>query len=424
MTKQLTKKEILVYADWHTLKKTELMGFLRVEQIRNKEIFSFEYSKEWLESAHSQFIDPDLQFYSGIQYLKDSKINFGLFLDSSPDRWGRVLMKRKESIEAKKEKRPIRTLNEIDYLLGVFDYSRMGALRFKDNINGKYLNYDNDFSIPPFAMLRDLEYASLKIESEDSEDRKDYSKWINLLIAPGSSLGGARPKANISDEYNSLWIAKFPSINDESDIGAWEAISNELAKKCGIHTSQFNAMKLTAKHHTFLSKRFDRTSINKRVHFASAMTLLGLRDGSDYTTGVSYLNIAEFIIRYGSDIEKNLEELWRRIVFNICISNTDDHLRNHGFLLSESGWELSPVYDINPNEKGTGLILNISENDNSLDLNLALEIIEHFRLNIKKGNRIIKQIKSEVSNWKEYAKKYHLPRYEMEIKEKAFNNYE
>ncbi|MCK9281667.1 MAG: HipA domain-containing protein [Melioribacteraceae bacterium] len=424
MTKHETNREILVYADWHTLINSTLMGFLRVEKIRNKEIFSFEYSKNWLETSHSLYIDPDLLFYEGIQYIKDNKDNFGMFLDSSPDRWGRVLMKRRESIEAKKENRPIRNLNEIDYLLGVFDHSRMGAIRFKDSTNGEFLNYENDFSVPPFAMLRDLEYASLKIESEDSEDRKDYSKWINLLIAPGSSLGGARPKANINDLENSMWIAKFPSVNDESNMGAWEAIANELANKCGIKTTQFNTKKLTGIHHTFLSKRFDRTSQNRRIHFASAMTLLGLKDGSDYTSGVSYLDIAEFIIRYGSNIEKNLEELWRRIVFNICISNTDDHLRNHGFLLTESGWELSPVYDINPNEIGYGLTLNISENDNSLDLNLALEVIEHFRIDAKKGNRIIKQIKTEVANWKEYAKKYHLPKFEMEMKEKAFNNYE
>lgn len=416
---QRTKKEIVVYAHWQSLSTSALMGVLHATPAKGKEVFSFEYAEEWIKSGFSQMIDPDLQLFSGAYYPKEDKINFGVFLDSCPDRWGRILMQRREAIIAKKEKRKPKTLLESDYLLGVFDGHRMGALRFKESEQGLFLNDNKEMASPPWTSLRELEQASLKYEEDDS-DNPDYLKWINLLIAPGSSLGGARPKANVLDTANHLWIAKFPSLKDDKDVGAWEMVTNELAANAGVNAAIGMVKKFNSKHHTFLTKRFDRTKKNERVHFASAMTLLGHKDGDDAASGASYLEMVEFLTRNGANVKKDLEELWRRIVFNITVKNTDDHLRNHGFLLTPNGWTLSPAYDINPVEYGTGLSLNISETDNSLSLDLAMEVAEYFRLNEKQASKITKKIKQEVTNWRIIAKKIGLSKAEQDRMSNAF----
>lgn len=240
-----------------------------------------------------------------------------------------------------------------------------------------------------------------------------------MLIAPGGSLGGARPKASIVDPEGHLWIAKFPSRNDERDIAAWEMVVNELAVNAGINIAQGRIQKFNNKFHTYLTKRFDRTNVGDRIHFASAMTLLGYADG-EKSAGASYLELAAFIIRNGSNVAADLEELWRRIVFSICVKNTDDHLRNHGFLLTDAGWILSPAYDVNPNEYGTGLHLNISENDNALELPLAASVAKYFRISAKRAHEIIEQIKSSVNKWKAVATKYNLSRAEQDRMERAF----
>jgi len=414
------KKEIFVYADWSELDVPALMGILSVDFLRGKEIFSFKYADEWLKSNNTHTLDPDLGFYSGIQYLRDEKSNFGLFLDSSPDRWGRVLMKRREAILAKQEKRPARTLYESDFLLGVYDLHRMGALRFKLDLDGDFLDNNKDYSAPPWTSIRELEHASLELEKNIEQDNPDLLKWLNILIAPGSSLGGARPKASVQHTDGSLWIAKFPSNNDETDIGAWEMVVNELAKKAGINTPETTIKRYNNKHHTYLTKRFDRTTSGKRIHFSSAMTLLGYSDGAGAEDGVSYLELVEFIIQNGANVKQDLTELFRRIVFSIAVSNTDDHLRNHGFLLTKQGWTLSPAYDINPNPYGTGLKLNISEEDNSLDFDLVLSVAPYFRLSEKEAVQIIEHIKSVVSKWEETAVKYQIPKSEREMMSVAF----
>ena len=415
-------KNIYVYADWVEIDNPILMGNLFVDILRGKEIFSFEYSDEWLNSNHLYNLDPDLGFYSGKQYLRDDKPNFGLFLDSSPDRWGRVLMRRRESIVAKIEDRPVRTLFESDFLLGVYDLHRMGALRFKLEPNGDFLDNNENYSAPPWTSIRELEYASLELERNLQQDNPDLLKWINLLMAPGSSLGGARPKASVKDLSNALWIAKFPSNEDFIDTGAWEMVANELAQKSGINTSEVLVKKFNSKHHTFLTKRFDRTSNGCRFQFSSAMTLLGYNDGAHADDGVSYLELVEFIIQNGANVNEDLEELFKRIAFSVAISNTDDHLRNHGFILTKSGWTLSPAYDINPNQYGVGLKLNISENDNSLDFNLVLSVAPYFRLSDNRATELIEQIKKVVSGWRDIASKYKIPKSEQEMMRTAFRN--
>ncbi|MDN3203780.1 type II toxin-antitoxin system HipA family toxin [Algoriphagus sediminis] len=414
-------REILVYADWEGLGGPEPVGVLSSERVRGSEVFSFSYSESWLKNKYAQVIDPDLQLFSGRQYLAEAeRQNFGVFTDSSPDRWGRVLMRRREAAVARKEERSPRNLFETDYLLGVYDEHRMGALRFKLSEDGPFLNNDRALASPPWTSIRQLEEISLKLEGDDVMDDPEYLNWLNMLIAPGSSLGGARPKASVQDPDGHLWIAKFPSKNDEGNIGAWEWITYQLALESGINMGPAQARTFSAAHHTFLAKRFDRTAEGGRLHFASAMTMLGYADGDDYHEGVSYLELVEFITTSGANVKQDLAELWRRIVFSMCVSNTDDHLRNHGFMLTTSGWILSPAYDINPVETGTGLKLNVSEDDNALDLDLAMEVIPYFRIKEKEALAIIKEVKNSVRKWSTLAQEMGISRGEIELKANAF----
>lgn len=415
----LTKKDILVFAHWQGFNEPRHMGTLTVTPARGKETFAFEYTPAWLKSGFSQMLDPDLQLYSGAYYPRIDKSNFGVFLDSCPDRWGRILMQRREAVLAKKENRTPKKLLESDFLLGVFDGHRMGALRFKTVEDGPFLNDQKELASPPWTSLAELEQASLRFE-EDNTDDPEYLRWLNILIAPGSSLGGARPKAGVTDKHNHLWIAKFPSKNDDKDVAAWEMVANELAVRAGLHVAEGTVRKFNGKYYTYLTKRFDRTSGGERIHFASAMTLLGHKDGED-AGAASYLELVEFITRHGAQVEEDLHQLWRRIVFTICSKNTDDHLRNHGFLLTPNGWILSPAYDINPNEYGTELCLNINDSNNALDLDLAIEIADYCRLGQKEAKKIIDEVIKAILPWKNLARKYKITKTEQERMELAFS---
>lgn len=421
MNKPEKKRDIFVYADWKEVQGPIFMGTLHAELVRGKEVFSFDYEDEWLQSEHAQLIDPDLQLFSGVHYLNyEDKTNFGLFLDSSPDRWGRILMRRREAAISRKEGRPEQNLFETDYLLGVYDGHRMGGLRFKSEKGGPFLNDNKKLASPPWTSIRELEQISLRLEDSDVINDPEYLNWLNMLVAPGSSLGGGRPKASVIDNERQLWIAKFPSKSDQSDMGGWEILTYQLAIAAGLNMAESMAKKFSNSHHTFLTKRFDRNKEGARIHFASAMTLLGHTDGQHHDDGVSYLELVDFITTQGARADEDLEELWRRIVFSICVANTDDHLRNHGFILTKTGWVLSPAYDINPVETGTGLKLNISENDNALDLDLAMEVHEYFRLNKKRANEIIERVKSSVKNWRKIARQYGISSAEQELKSRAF----
>lgn len=418
--KRQTQKAIQVCAHWQGMAEPVVMGMLYATPSRGKEIFSFEYDPAWLKSPHSLVLDPNLGLFTGPQYARDGHDNFGLFLDSSPDRWGRVLMQRREAQQAKAEDRDIDTLMESDYLLGVYDGHRMGALRFRLSEDGPFLDNQADMAAPPWAKLRDLEYASLQLERQDAENDKDYMNWLKMLIAPGGSLGGARPKASVLDEHGHPWIAKFPSRRDEINIGRWEYLLYQLAQAAGVETVQSDIRNFSGEYDTFLSKRFDRTESGERVHFASAMTLLGKQDGDGGDTGVSYLDLAEFLMRHGAEANKDLEQLWRRIVFYICVSNTDDHLRNHGFLLRDGGWVLSPAYDINPVATGGGLALNISKEDNSQSLDLVRSVAPVFRIDTEQANKIIGEVINAVRNWAELARKLKLTSREISQMKSAF----
>lgn len=329
-------------------------------------------------------------------------------------------MKRREAIIAREEDRKPEPLTEADYLLGVFDGTRMGGLRFKQEPDGDFLDSNKELATPPWTNIRDLEYASLQFEKDDSIDDPEYRKWLRMLLEPGSSLGGARPKANIMDKDQHLWIAKFPSGRDSRDMGAWEKVVNDMAGMCGINVPESQANIYSFTQHTFISKRFDRDDEGRRIHFSSAMTMLGQTDGADYNSGISYLDLVAFISKVGVNVDANLEELFRRVVFNIAISNCDDHLRNHGFLLTDKGWELSPAYDLNPDNKGGGLKLNISEDDNSLDFDLARSVAGMYRLSDQKASEIIGQVRDVVSGWESHAQNIGISRSEREEMATAF----
>lgn len=316
-------------------------------------------------------------FYSeGRQFLKD-KPNFGFLSDSSPDRWGRSLIDRKERRCVKKEGRNVRKLGEIDYLLSISDITRMGGLRFKETDDEEFLS--EDVSIPPFVSLRKLESA---VESIENDNQGLSLDGLEDLFSSGSSLGGARPKANVTDENGELWIAKFPSKYDNYDIGAFEKTAQTLASLCGLKTTETKVEKLSKNGSIFLIKRFDRKK-EKRIESLSAMTLLGKRDGEK----ASYLDIASIIKSYSIHPEDDLLELWKRIVFSISVSNTDDHLLNHAFLLDKNGLSLSPLFDVNPVSYGRYLSLNINETDSSMDYDLALSVSPFFNIKKKKQKK-------------------------------------
>lgn len=411
------QKTIFVYDDFST-DQPILMGKLYVNVIKGGESYSFEYDKDWLErTGLALTLDPELMPYSGRQYPTGKNI-FGLFADASPDRWGRVLMNKRERILAEKEGRKPSKLYDSDYLLSVYDETRMGGIRFKLDSEGPFLSDDKETAAPPWATLRTLEEASRNFENDETGLSE---KWLNQLIKPGSSLGGARSKATVVDTRGQLWIAKFPSKNDENDTGAWEMVAHDLAGLCGLNVPEAKLEKFSPLGSTFLIKRFDRSG-SKRVHFASAMTLLGKTDGASAADGTSYLDIVAFIRSYGAQPKKDLIELWKRIVFNMAVTNTDDHLRNHAFVLTGKGWILSPLYDVNPVPYGDELSLNVDEDDNSICMELAVQVATKFGISELDARSYAEDIQTIVrDNWERTAIKYGLTRRQIEEMRPAFS---
>lgn len=410
------KTDIWVYADWKGMASPKCIGILSAQQAKGRKAFSFSYDANWITSQEQLLLDPDIAWYSGQQY-PNGKENFGVFLDSMPDSWGRTLMKRRAALNAKEQGKSAPVLYDIDFLLGVHDLSRMGALRFKREPDGDFLDNDPVSPTPPWASIRELQHGAKLIES--NEDTVEVRKWLAMLMAPGSSLGGARPKANILDEHGHPWIAKFPSKNDTINKGAWEYLAYRLAVDSGINMAESRLEHIAGPYYTFFTKRFDREK-QDRIHFASAMTMTGKNEELIRDETPSYLDIVEFIQFSGIQIEEDLHQLWRRMVFNILISNTDDHLRNHGFILTNKGWRLSPAFDINPSIDKAGLALNIDTNSNSPDIDLAKSVGVYFRLGKKEMDNIIDEVKSGISGWKKIADEIGIPRNEQTIMAAAF----
>ena len=410
------KTDIFVFAHWIGMSEPKFIGILSAQQAKGKKAFSFEYSRDWIQSKEQILLDPEIGWFKGQQY-PNGKENFGVFFDSMPDTWGRTLMKRHAAQKAKDEGIQVSTLYDIDFLLGVYDESRMGALRFKLDKDGPFLDNNPNSPTPPMSSIRELQYAAEILESD--ENSEEVKKCLAILMAPGSSLGGARPKANVMDEKGELWIAKFPSKSDTIDKAAWEFLAYRLALKAGIEISESRIEKISGKYHTFFTKRFDRHK-HDRIHFASAMTLTGNNEDTLKEKATSYLDIAEFIQYTGAQNTKDLHQLWRRIVFNIAISNTDDHLRNHGFILTEKGWILSPAFDLNPSIDKDGLALNIDTDNNALDFDLVKSVGEYFQLSPSEMEIIMKEVFSAITCWKEIAKEIGISRAEQEMMASAF----
>lgn len=407
-------KKLYVFADFDWLKEARLVGELSYESLRGSDSYGFCYSNEWLKDYGSLFLGDDLNNYPGQQYTAPDKDIFGCFSDALPDRWGRTLINRREQILAKDEKRPVRRLSSFDYLIGIEDFSRMGGFRFKESMDGDYINASETLRIPPLTDIRELIAASSEIEKSEEEDQLPEMRWIAQLVQPGSSLGGARPKASVLDENKNLCIAKFPSRKDDYDAGLWEHFSHLLAKKAGINAAETRVISTNDKYHTLLSRRFDRREDGKRIHFASAMTLLGLNDGANANTGNGYLDIVDFIIQNCTNVEDNLKELYRRVAFNICIGNTDDHFRNHGFLLTVKGWSLSPAYDMNPTVNEYQSLL-ISTDSNKADLSILLDGCEDYMLNRKTAENIVLEVVEAVKKWRELVARLDISEREMDM---------
>ncbi|HXP91129.1 MAG TPA: HipA domain-containing protein [Fibrobacteria bacterium] len=413
-----------VYADWDGLEIPLRLGLLHVQQGGQREVFEFEFDTATLSdpTMTDLHLDPRLGLYQGRQHPTQGQETFGVFADASPDRWGRMLMQRRLEREKRAGKVPLTArLRESDFLLGVHDAFRVGALRFRRADAGDFLDNRHGIAAPPLVQLRALEAASLALERDENNTAVVGDDWLRMLIAPGGSLGGARPKASVVDPQGHLWIAKFPSVRDDHDVGGWEMVVHALARGCGLRVPESMARRFANSHHTFLVKRFDRTGAGRRLHFASAMTLTGHQDGDDASTGASYLELARVLMDRGMQTDDDLRELWTRIVFNVLVSNTDDHLRNHGFLLVPAkGWRLSEAYDMNPVPGAQGLKLNISEADNALDLDLARSVAPYFRVSTKTASEVVGRCMAVVGQWPKLANGLKLSAREQERMASAF----
>lgn len=407
-------ERLLVFADFDWLDKPELVGELCYEKLRGSDSYAFQYDEHWLKGHAEVKLSEDINNYPGMQYTQPGQDVFGCFSDALPDRWGRTMLKRREQILASEEKRAVRSLSSFDYLMGIDDFSRMGGFRFKKELEGEFINVSASLKIPPLTELKDLLHASREIEKSEEANVLPEKKWIVQLIQRGSSLGGARPKASVLDEKGNLCIAKFPSRKDDYDAGLWEHFSHILAQKAGIEVAQTKVLGGLGKYHTFLSRRFDRKDEAKRVHFASSMSLLGLKDGDNAQGGYGYLDMVDFILQGCCDVEQNLQELYRRVAFNMCIGNSDDHFRNHGFLLTQKGWTLSPAYDMNPTLNEYQSLL-VNESSNKADISVLLDSCESYLIKKEIAANIIQEVQTAVSGWESLAVQLQIPVREMTL---------
>lgn len=404
----MEKLEVMASFDW--LEKEEKIGTLGHESLRGSDVFSFEFDKNWLNRHSDIILDRDLQPFTGIQYSPVANRIFGCFSDALPDRWGRRLIDLRMAQEPKAKGRT--TLSDWDYLKGVEDTLRVGGFRFKDPANGAYISATPDYSVPPALHVDELLQAAREIEKSDYKHMAPEEKWVQRLFQPGSSMGGARPKACV-ESGGHLYLAKFPSVKDTLNISRWEHFAHLMARECGINAAQTKVITTGTGQDILLSQRFDRTDDNRRVHMASSLTLLGLADGDGEKTGKGYLDMVDFIVTAGGTrIEADLEELYRRVVFNICIGNADDHFRNHAFLLDKKGWELSPAYDMNPTNS-LYQALQIDDHSNDSNLNRLYEAHELYMLDETTARGIIMDVTRNMKYWEGMAQDAGLTRREI-----------
>lgn len=377
----------------------------------------FHYERVWLRDARAFALDPNLSLDEAPFFPKPELGNFGIFLDSSPDRWGQTLMKRREALQAKDEKRTPRTLYAWDFLVGVQDFTRQGALRFRLVGTEEFLG-NQKMAAPPITTLRELEAVAYQLSSRRIDDLDALRKWLSVLVAPGASLGGARPKANFTEADGSLWIGKFPARDDDRDVGAWELMVHGLALKAGVDVPAAKAVRLNNEFHTFCVQRFDRAHGTRRF-YASAITLLR----KEQSEGTSYLELAQFLRGQGdgAHADADLEQLFRRVAFNVAIGNRDDHLRNHGFVLGATGWRLAPAFDVNPNIDKAEHVLNIDDADNRPSLQTVLTTAAFYGLTEERGKQIVEEVASAVDGWENLARQAGIARGDVELTVGAFS---
>lgn len=404
---------LYVYADVDG--HPHLVGTLWARSNKGKQSASFEYDQTWLDSDLRFALEPALTLGKGPYHTVAGRLLFGAFGDSAPDRWGRRLIEREELRKSRQEQRSPRTLTEVDYLLGVSDVARQGALRFAGEKGGPFLASGGAKQIPPLVRLPQLLNSAGRLDAEN-ETEED----LRLLLAPGSSLGGARPKASVIDRDDHLIIAKFPQRDDKTPIPIWEGVALNLAAAAGISTPIWRIEEVTDLP-VLLLRRFDRGD-GRRIPFLSAMSMLGAADHELH----SYMEIADALRQHGASPEEDCSQLWRRIVFNILVTNTDDHLRNHGFLYETGkGWRLSPAYDLNPTPieiKPRVLCLAIDEVDNTASLKVALDAADHFGLKPEEALTIALEVGKAVSSWRKEAESLGLSRAEVERMRSAFEH--
>lgn len=384
-----------------------VIGTLEYERLKGTASYRFSFDQGFLFKFPGLTISADLGNFLGQQAASGNLFSF--LGDALPDRWGRALIDKKERLEAEKIHRQPRTFDDFGYLVRIDDFTRMGALRFK--YNGKYVGLDNgDTNIPPIAELESFIYEAQLIEEAERNNTPYQEEWLNNVWKPGSSLGGARPKMNVIDKDGNLYIAKIPSVKDTYDVAFWEHLACQLAKKSGINVAESRLLKVgPTPYHTLLSKRFDRNG-DRRIHFASSLTLTGLKDGDNATNDKGYIDIVDAMAgNIGiNSLPKNTTELFRRVVFNILIGNHDDHFRNHGFLLLSDGWELSPAYDLNPTNERTQ-VLSITPYSNNSLIKELYDSSEYYLITKAEAKEIIEEVTVAVEQWQQIAKNIQMP---------------
>lgn len=413
----MARDEVTVHLDTQAQPKRPL-GCLRRAGAGRRADLSFEYSPDWLEDHDAFSIDPSLNLVGGEQRRRSGELH-GIFADAAPDSWGRRILQRREALLARDEVRQPRTLDEWDLLLGVSDATRMGALRFARQADGTYVD-DLPLAVPPLATLRELEAIAHRVDSDAPASDVEMRTWLRRLIAPGASLGGARPKVTFAQPDGTLWMAKFPAANDLRDVGAWELVQTRLAAHAGIAVPPTELLALGARYRTFAARRFDRDGRHRRL-YASAMTLLGERD---HARGVSYLDLAEAIELYGHPdralIAADLAELFRRVVFSALAGHRDDHLRNHGFLHDGRGWRLSPAFDLNPIPDKIEHELSFDGTSVVADLDAIRATASSYRLTVDQADRILADVRTAVSGWRDEARAAALSREEVDLMASAY----
>ena len=416
MATQRERPAIEVHLDAAELVPFQQVGTLYRHDARTDLPAPFEYARSWLGHENAFLLDPRLDLWGGEQHPPHPASAFGVFLDSAPDRWGRVLMERREAAAAERGQRPMRTLQEMDFLLGVHDYTRMGALRFKAPHAQHFLDNSAN-AAPPVTDLRELAAISWRIEEPGVERLPEYERWLAMLIAPGTSLGGARPKANFRMPDHELWLAKFPAKDDRYDVGGWEFLVHQLAQRAGIWVPPARLEHLTDRYATFCVARFDRRGERRRM-YASAMTMLERRDGEE---GASYLELALFLQDMGAraHIDQDLEQLYRRVIFNVMVGNQDDHPRNHGFIREPSGWRLSPAFDVNPNLAKAEHSLTFDGKSAVPSLKLVKETADFYRCE-DRAEKIISEVHTAVQAWRQDAERLGLSSVEIKRMESVF----